>query len=427
MNGTAIALRINVELRRSTPIQDMVHTMRAVESAVTEPSSKQTQSSLTRKFAAACIVAAGFFLVAILGSTTFTDQVASRRDFIQYWAAAQQLVHHGNPYDAEAILRLEQGAGMPGSIPHFSISPPVGLALTAPLAHLRPGRAFLLWTMLELGCLALSAWMLWRLFDRRDNRLHLLVFAFAPALSCEYYGQLGIFLLLSLTLFLVWHRVYPTLAGAALLPFILKPHLVLPLAAVLVLWSARERTWRILAGFAVALIACSALSFHYDPGAWAQYRISMSANSDLVHGFLPTLSALLQSVIAPSARWVAFIPEAAACAWAAWYYLTHRTCWNWVEHGLLVLLVALVCAPYAWFMDESILFPAILLGMYAAQKNRRLLLPIFVAGTLAAIEVLANVPTNRWYFLWTPAAWLAWYLYATRRPTNDRVSSDPAL
>ncbi|UWZ85684.1 glycosyltransferase family 87 protein [Occallatibacter riparius] len=312
---------------------------------------------------------------------------------------------------------------MRGSTPHFSFSPPVGLALTTPLEQFRPGRAFLLWTMLGLGSLALSAWLLWGLFNRPDNRLHLLLFAFAPVLECAYYGQLGIFLLLSLTLFLVWHRRYSILAGASLLPFIFKPHLILPLAVILILWSARERTWRVFVGFSIAVIACSALSLHYGPQAWAQYTQSMSTNPDLVNGFIPTLSVLLQSAMAPSVRWIAFIPEAAACAWAAWYYWTHRAGWNWVENGLLVLLVAFVCAPYAWFMDESVLFPAVLLGMYAARKTSRPLLPVFAAGAIAATEVLAGIPANRWYFLWTPLAWLAWYLYATRWPAAGTVGS----
>jgi hypothetical protein len=88
--------------------------------------------------------------------------------------------------------------------------------------------------------------------------------------------------------------------------------------------------------------------------------------------------------------------------------------WDWGHHGLLVLLVSVACAPYAWFTDEAVLLPAVLAGLYAATELRRSLLPLALFGGVALIEVLRAVPLTSPYYLWTPLAWLAWYLYATR-------------
>src|ERR1700679_3953385 len=43
-----------------------------------------------------------------------TGEIAGARDFVVYWATGQQLIHHANPYDADQMMRVERGAGLPG-------------------------------------------------------------------------------------------------------------------------------------------------------------------------------------------------------------------------------------------------------------------------------------------------------------------------
>jgi hypothetical protein len=54
------------------------------------------------------------------------------RDFTVYWATGQQLVQHANPYDGDALARLEHGAGFHGAV-LFMRNPPWGLLLAMPL------------------------------------------------------------------------------------------------------------------------------------------------------------------------------------------------------------------------------------------------------------------------------------------------------
>jgi hypothetical protein len=52
-----------------------------------------------------------------------------------------------------------------------------------------------------------------------------------------------------------------------------------------------------------------------------------------------------------------------------------------LREGCLLLLVSVVTAPCAWFTDEAIVLPAILVGLYRASNAVRSLLPFgFIAG-----------------------------------------------
>jgi hypothetical protein len=74
-----------------------------------------------------------------------------------------------------------------------------------------------------------------------------------------------------------------------------------------------------------------------------------------------------------------------------------------------------LAAPYAWFTDQSILFPAVLAGLYLAAESRR---PMLIFGCItgaAMLEVLFGVGVNTgFYYVWAGPAWLAWYLYVSR-------------
>ncbi|MGA2674447.1 MAG: glycosyltransferase family 87 protein [Terracidiphilus sp.] len=365
-----------------------------------------------RAFAAALIVAAGFCFVTGVYVLGLTDKNATERDFIQYWAAGQQLVHGADPYDVEAILRIERTAGLEVNQPKVTFSPPVAFFFFLPLGYVGAKTGLIAWLLVLLAGLSVAIWMLWILQGRPDSRYHLLGYAFAPALSCLMAGQLGIFLLLGIVLFLYFYRSRPFLAGAALLPCALKPHLFLPFAIVLLLWIVSRRAYRLLGGFSVALLGSCAITLCFDPHVWPQYA-HMMRSTRVLDVFIPTLSVAFRFLVDRRAVWLQFLPEAAGCAWALWYYWTRRGRWEWTDQGLLLLIVSVACAPYAFFFDEAILLPAVLAGLYRAANSGRSLVPLGLIAGAALIEVLAVVQVTSPFYLWTVPAWLGWYLYAT--------------
>ncbi len=381
-----------------------------------------------RPFAAAGIVVGGFCLMATIFAVNLTDKSAASRDFIGYWAAGKQIVRGANPYDAGETLRLEKAVGLGNLQIKITPSPPIGLALVIPLGFLDAKNGLVVWLMAELGCLSAALGILWLMQGKPATRIHLLGYFFAPALACMMAGQLGIFFLLGISVFLVLHKRRPFFAGAALLPLTLKPHLFLAVALVLLLWAAWRGTPAVLAGLLVATTASYSAVFGFDRDVWSQYAEMMRSNV-VQYRFAPTLSAYLRWEIAPGAVWLEYLPAAAACVWALWYFWTRRDRWNWIDHGLLVLLVSLLCAPYAWVTDEAVLLPAVLVGVYRAIDARRSLLPIAVFGAAALIELYTDVRITSWYYTWTAPAWLAWYLYAIRKKDAPRVTAknDPAV
>jgi hypothetical protein len=348
-----------------------------------------------------------------------------QRDFISYWAAGHQLVHGADPYDGAAIREMEHAAGYDQGYRLIMRNPPAALFLVVPLGFLAPNTALLFWMIALVASLVASIRLLWILNGRRPDRLQLLGYCFAPVMACLMAGQFGIFLLLGAVLFLYFHKSRPALAGAALLLCAAKPHLLLPFGAVLLLWIFIQKAYRILAGFCAALFASCALAFCFDVHVWAQYLSGMRAER-VMDEFIPTMSVFLRLVLHRDAVWLQFLPEAVACLWALWYFWTRRNRWDWMDQGLLLLLVSVLCAPYAWFTDEAILLPAVLAGIYRADDAGRSLLPFgFLAGA-AMIELFAKVQMTSGFYVWTVPAWLAWYLYATgnkRTETKDAHKS----
>lgn len=375
-----------------------------------------TKTNASRVFAACCIVVVGFCLVAGILFFGLSDKSAANRDFIEYWAAGQQLIHGGNPYDGEAILRLERAVGYDGNKPKITFSPPVAFFLILPLGFVSAKNGVILWSLALLTGLSISNWVLWIINGRRASRLHLLGYLFAPVLACQMAGQLGTFFLLGIVLFLYFHQSRPYLAGTALLPFSLKPHLFLPLAIVLLLWAIGRKMYRIPAGFAATLLASCALTLCFDSHVWSQYSQMMSSTG-VLGAFVPTLSVMFRLILHRNAVWLQFLPEAGACVWAIWYFWTRRSRWNWMDQGLLVLLVSAASAPYAWFSDEAMLLPAVLAALYRVVDTGRSVLPLGLIGGTALIEVLASVKLTSPFYLWTVPAWLGWYLYAVRSTT----------
>ena len=79
--------------------------------------------------AAGCLAVVGVSILVFIARTNN----ASQRDFISYWAAGQQLVHGANPYDGDAVLRIESRVGFDRVEPLIMRNPPLAFLLAWPL------------------------------------------------------------------------------------------------------------------------------------------------------------------------------------------------------------------------------------------------------------------------------------------------------
>ena len=368
----------------------------------------------TLPFVTVCALAAGF--IAGRYCTLLLSPLApGTRDFIIFWATGQQLAHHDNPYDEEAMSRVERAAGLP--LPYkvgFMRNLPWTLPLVFPLGFINPRVAWLLWSMLMLACLAVSVYLLWILYGRPRNRRYLLGLSFGPALLCLLYGQTSLFSLLGLVLFLRLHRTRPFLAGISLWLCALKPHLFLPFGVVLLAWVLVSRSYKLLAGAVVAMAASCAITYAIAPLSWNQY-LQMARASEIERGFVPCLSYLLRNWLSPHAIWLQYLPSVLGCAWALSYYWLRRQDWDWMKNGSPLMLVSILTAPYTFIYDQGLVIPALLRGAFLT-RSRNLLIALAVLSALGEIALyrsFSHPPDLYLWTYWTAPAWLVWYLCAS--------------
>lgn len=349
--------------------------------------------------------------------TLLTPRYAGARDFVTYWASGQQLDHHENPYDHDAIKRLEVSVGYAPDAPTLIMrNAPPSLLLTLPLGFLGIRAASLLWSIILLVSFWLSVRTIAAMYHQPRNKLNLLAYAFAPALSCLIAGQTALFVLLGLTLFLRFHRSRPLLAGAALWLCALKPQLFVPFALVLFIWIVATRSYRILIGASLALGFSTAVVLAMEPHVWFHYFQMMKAVKFETQ-VIPCLSTLLRLLIFPEAFWLQYLLAALGCVWAIFFQVRKFEEWDWMDHGAPLMLVSLAVAPYSWFMDQSVLLPALLCTLYRT-RSRILVAAFALISAIIELMNIHGVPLGNLLYAWTPLAWLIWYLFARySRPT----------
>lgn len=358
-----------------------------------------------------------------LCAVPLAGNMAGSRDFVAYYATGRQLVHHADPYDADAIRRIERSSGLSVNGVLLMRNPPWALPIALPLGFLGVRIAAILWSLVLLACLLISVHLVRIMHGSPPNHLHWLGLSFTPALMCLTMGQTSLFALLGLTLFLYYHRSRPFAAGAALWLCTLKPHLFLPFAAALAAWIVVSRSYKLLAGSALAMAASVAITYLIDPSAFSRY-LELMRSPSVVQEFVPCLSDAMRFSINQKAVWLQYLPGAIACVWALWYFWRRRRTWNWLENGGPLILVSLIAAPYAFVYDQSIAIPAVLHGAYTT-RNRSLL--VVLVCVLAAIGLQATrVRISSVYYLWTAPVWLIWVLVARASATHESVRFVPA-
>ena len=343
-------------------------------------------------------------------------QIGGNRDFVVYWATGVQLVRHHNPYDPVELPAIEHGAGLPDKYSvGYTRNPPWALPLVYPLGFLSLRAATVFASLVLIAALVASVRILLRIYGCRDPIVKAIAYLFAPGLICLVWGQTSLLVLLGLALFLRFNATRPFFAGAALWFCMLKPHLFLPLAIVLLAWIAIARNYRILAGAVAALLASAAVTFLLDPKAWTQYAQMMRYTGyerDPIPASAYCCARGLRRISCRcSLRSMAF-----ACVWAGAYFWRRRRNWDWTRDVNLLLLVSLVAAPYAYLNDHLVALPAILFAASRA-RSRSYLAVIAIACVVLEAAFLMNWWSPApfyWATLLAAPFWLTWYGLATR-------------
>jgi len=317
------------------------------------------------------------------------------------------------------LLAVERQGGYSRESPLVMWNPPWVLPLLMPLAVFPYATTQKLWLGLGCACIALSIFLLWRLYghNRFPSPLACFLIAiFTPSLVVLAIGQIGPLLVLGITCFLWFERKQNhLLAGACLFLLALKPHLAFLFCIALGFCVMRQRQWRLLAGFFATAILVLAVTLACAPQVFSQYRTFWSHNPVRWSEF-PTLSGILSHISGNEIVIPALLPVLAS-VWLLQHWMRFRQRWSWQTELPVILLVSLAASPYAWFFDGVILLPALVQSLSSPWK-RTCIGPLigYTATNILCVILIATGKSLFWYS-WVAPMWLLLYLWQNRPRT----------
>ncbi|HEX4148143.1 MAG TPA: glycosyltransferase 87 family protein, partial [Pirellulales bacterium] len=195
-------------------------------------------------------------------------------DYVQFWSASRILSGGGNPYDPQSQAREnaaqgwrldDQGLGRYAYLPYY-YPPWLGLALV-PLLPLGYTLAKCAWLALLLECVVASAYLLRRQIPGLAPPLAMLVIAgfgiWWTTLPIGQTAPLVVLLVVAVGRLTVARR--DAAAGVALAWLSIKPQLALLLMAAVLVWAARHKRWKLIAGCAGCLAVLIGASTWVEP------------------------------------------------------------------------------------------------------------------------------------------------------------------
>jgi hypothetical protein len=404
-------------------------------------------------------------LVAGAGPDADPPTVVPPLDFVEYWSAARVHARGGDPYDGAQLLpHQREAAGDPSKTEATMLwTPPWTLPLYTPFGYLEPRAAHLAWLTVQVGCVLLSAWLLWRVYappapaawSRRlvwGSVPFLAAALFAPVWWLVWYGQNTGFVLLGVAGFVyLKSRGRPTTAGGVAALTAIKPHLLALFGLALVLDAATRSGRRALLG-GVAVIAVGAgLALLPDPDVFRQFadalrRPRTTETTPLSHWQVPTPGYLLREAVAGDRLaadagalfWVQFVPLAVGVVALLPYLWARRRTWDWTVETPRLVFASVLAAPYgAWMFDLTVLLVPVLASLARMARSPRLVPVTAVAGMYLLQSVASVVPPDRYrqwvgelpylhHFWWFAPVVLVWCVVVTllARPAVNTVTDE---
>lgn len=385
-------------------------------------------SSRSNWFLLGAILAVAIAAVIWLGSRFLSDpSIMPPDDFVEYWAAGHLNANGQNPYDGSLLLPLERDAGRDTDEPVMMWNPPWTLSLAMPIGLLPARLAQLLWLLTSLALIVGCSDRLWiECGGPMDKRwiAWVLSLTFVPSLFVLQAGQIGPFILLGITGFLVAERRGLTwLAGAIGALMAIKPHLVYLFWVSLAVWAICRpmQRWKVIAGGVIAGLVSTAIPLACNSQLIGQYWEAVTQHTP-TQWRSPTIGSYLREALGEDIFGLQYLPMLAGFAWLAWEaWQSEGRPWNWLERMPMLLLVSFVTASYgAWPFDLVILLPAVIQVAAGLARNgdRNRIIPALAA--YAAIN-LGALLMNRLgltsdKFVWMAPGLLVAYLIFLPRP-----------
>jgi hypothetical protein len=287
------------------------------------------------------------------------------QDFSRYWSASRLLITGENPYDSHALLILQKE-----NCPKLKFSdkyiaeawnPPWLLLSITPLAIFPFELSVRLWIFLNIFLLAIALFLSWRMVVGLNlQRFFYLVFyagfLFGNTWIMIQLGQISSLVLISLILGVLFIRKEKDiLAGVVLFLTTIKPHLVYFVLFVILIWSIRNRRWKIWAGMAIAGFSSSFIVWLIYPD-WLEVYIQKLFQMPYFNVYCSTLGSFIASFAGINYfRYIGILLLPLAFPLSK---LISKD--GWLTAINLSLTVSIPISPYGFSFDHVLLLPAVI-------------------------------------------------------------------
>jgi hypothetical protein len=316
-------------------------------------------------------------------------------DFAAYYTAFKLFVNGDNPYN---LVKQNELAGHLGlaleNVELNFLYPPWMLVFLAPVLWWDYATAASLWLFSNIVFLTISGVAVWKVANGgKLNPFYIgaATAGFIPALHVFHFGQMGIFLAVSLSLFLWAAKSRKDwLAGVFLLALATKPQIVYLALFTIGWWILRERRYRIIISCAAAFVILAAILELRNPSIFMEWCNSwqFSFAHSQTHMGCTVVDKIREIILARTGEVAAWpgtvIPGACLFFLAAFLFLVKPA------GPLEFLLPPALClsaftAPRIWFHDQAVLLPiqVLLVGRacrseVSPRTRRSLLLPLIL-------------------------------------------------
>jgi Glycosyltransferase family 87 len=275
--------------------------------------------------------------------------------------------------------------------------------LFAPFSSLSFARAFQLWTLLNLGLLAVSCRLIWEIADPLERRWRvLIVMALVTFYPVTFALRLGQFSLILVTAwcgaFLLLRAGRDRAAGAALAVLLIKPELLVPIGIYLVL-KRRPATLATFVPLALAAVAASvAITGMSEAARYPDYiRESALAADGNMYGWNGILAASISPYLPGTMTTPAMLLSALTltCTGMVWWR-SGAGRESMAPDWALIALAAMLIDGHFYLQDTVLLAPGAVALIAAARGFER----SAVAAAAAAawlILALGSQPSQTWH------------------------------
>ncbi len=322
-------------------------------------------------------------------------------DLLQYWSGAKLFSTGGNPY-SEVDMQAAQGsfAQKEGTIRLWN--PPVIFPFIAALTNLDFAAARLGWFLLGIFVLTANVVILLTSYPCYIMRttiripLYLVLLSFVPVVEMLSWGQSGWILLVSVVGWWVLFREWGLTsfcAGFFLSVSAIKPHLIAPLYAALVLSSFQLRQFRLAVGFTIGLALWAALPLYFRNDIWSLYLHAMAHPP--IYWRTPNLGSLLQGASGVHSLWMRHLPLGISLTLGTLLFVTpkFRELLTQRETFLYLVPLSLLVSPYGWLYDQVVILPLFFELAYQAHKRKSAGTSLLLCA-LGSVFMLACLPSS---------------------------------